>query len=59
MNVIRNALTALGAMYVLAACIGAAVPGMNFHVVLADDETALEWHEKLAQRLRERVKKEE
>ena len=59
MRTFRNLLTALGAMYVLALCIGAAVPGMNFHVVLADDKTALEWHEEQAKRLRARIEKEQ
>lgn len=59
MRTSRNLLTALGAMYVLAVCIGTAVPGMNFHVVLADDKTALEWHEAEAEKLRSRIKKEQ
>lgn len=59
MRTFRNLLTAFGAMYILAVCIGSAVPGMNFHVVLADDKTALEYHEEQAKRLRARIEKEE
>lgn len=59
MILIRNLLTAIGAAFVLASCVGSFVSGMNFHVVLANDATALKWHEAAAEKLRSRIKKEQ
>ena len=34
---------------------GAVIPGFNFHVAAAGDETALEWHRELAEKLAQRA----
>ena len=59
MILIRNLLTAIGAGWALASCVGSFVPGMNFHEVLANDATALKWHEAEVEKLRSRIKKEQ
>ena len=47
----------IGWSFLIAAFIGALVPGMNFHVGFSDDAATVEWHLKKAKEVQERINK--
>ncbi len=49
----------IGGAYLVAALIGAVVPGWNFHVAFADDKSTQKWHARLAEELAVRIKEKE
>lgn len=49
----------IGYAFIFAALVGALVPGMNFHVIFGGDESAIEGHKAMADRVANRVAKKE
>ena len=47
----------IGWGFLIAALIGALVPGMNFHVGFSDDDTVIRWHLQEAQEVQKRWEK--
>lgn len=47
----------IGWGFLVAALIGALVPGMNFHVLFVDDEAAIRLHQKKAKEVQKRWEK--
>lgn len=49
----------IGGAFLVACILGAVLPGLNFHVVLAGDKEAQKWHARLAAELSTRIKEKE
>lgn len=47
----------IGWGFLIAALIGALVPGMNFHVGFTDDDGAIKWHQQKAKEVQKRWEK--
>ncbi len=45
----------LGWLWLAAVLAGSFVPGWNFHVIFASDQSALEGHEMMAAKIRKRI----
>lgn len=52
---IATTLQVIGLVFVLCVLVGALVPGMNFHVILAGDESAVQSHQRMVQRIKHRA----
>lgn len=45
----------IGYAFIFAALIGALIPGMNFHVIFAGDDGAIDAHNEMARRVEDRI----
>lgn len=45
----------IGGIFVFCLICGAIVPGLNCHIVFADDKSALEWHQSQAEKIAKRL----
>lgn len=54
-----RALALIGAAFIVLTLLGAVVPGWNFHVIFANDKSALDWHASRVVELAKRIEAKE
>lgn len=56
MDCMHKIATVIGYGFIFASLIGALLPGMNFHVIFAPDNSAIKGHHEMVKRVEDRLK---